>query len=39
MQLHGQLEMQLHGQLECFMNISLVVALRTIKEMIETSKV
>lgn len=31
--------MQLHGQLECFMSISLLVALRTIKEMTEISKV
>lgn len=31
--------MQLYGQLECFMSISLVVALRIIKEMIEASKV
>lgn len=31
--------MQLHGQLECFMSISLLAALRTIKEMTEISKV
>lgn len=31
--------MQLHGQLECFMSISLLAALRTIKEITEISKV